>query len=254
MKTANNTYSKKLVSAAEQFLEGLNHLLWPAVCLCCGQGTASGDDKLCENCWAGLMSAAGDQYCRSCGTEISEYGISDGSCNRCSGLQYEFDSLARCGIYTDTLRTMILAFKNGRTELNTFLGKLAESALLGGGFSNEVDLFVPVPLHWRRRFRRGYNQSALIAGKLAKEKAKISTDLVRVRYTRRQPMMETFAARVRNVAGAFAVRRRNKFTGKKVCLVDDIKTSGATLNECAKVLKQAGAIQVYAVVLAVAGN
>jgi len=66
--------------------------------------------------------------------------------------------------------------------------------------------------------------------------------------------MATPAARARNVAGAFAVRRRHQFTGRKVCLVDDIKTTGATLNECAKTLKERGASKVYALVLAVAGQ
>ena len=69
-----------------------------------------------------------------------------------------------------------------------------------------------------------------------------------------QAMMPTAAGRARNVAGAFALRRGHKLSGKKVCLVDDIKTTGATLNECAKTLKQAGVSKVYAVVLAVAGQ
>ena len=62
------------------------------------------------------------------------------------------------------------------------------------------------------------------------------------------------AARARNVAGAFEVRRKNRLAGRDICLVDDIKTTGATLNECAKVLKQAGASRVFALVLAVAGQ
>ena len=67
-------------------------------------------------------------------------------------------------------------------------------------------------------------------------------------------MMASAAARAKNVAGAFAVRRRHQFTGKKICLVDDIKTTGATLNECAKTLKETGASEVFALVLAVAGQ
>jgi predicted amidophosphoribosyltransferase len=66
--------------------------------------------------------------------------------------------------------------------------------------------------------------------------------------------MTSPAARARNVAGAFAVHDRHHFTGRKICLVDDIKTSGATLNECASVLKRAGADKVFALVLAVAGQ
>jgi predicted amidophosphoribosyltransferase len=79
-------------------------------------------------------------------------------------------------------------------------------------------------------------------------------DLARIRYTKSQPAMASPAARARNVAGAFAVRRGHEFTGRSICLVDDIKTTGATLNECAKTLKEAGASKVFALVLAVAGQ
>jgi ComF family protein len=149
---------------------------------------------------------------------------------------------------------MILAFKNGRTELDSTLGFLAKTAIETSGFCNDIELLVPVPLHWSRRLFRGYNQSLLLARRLKHASARIDTDLVRIRPTKLQPAMATPAARARNVAGAFAVRRRHRFAGRNICLVDDIKTTGATLNECAKTLKEAGAARVYALVLAVAGQ
>jgi ComF family protein len=149
---------------------------------------------------------------------------------------------------------MILAFKNDRTELDSVMTWLADSALQISAFFADIDLFVPVPLHWRKRLIRGYNQSQLLARGLKHPSAKISTDLVRIRYTKPQSEMPSAAARQKNVAGAFAVRYRHPFAGRKICLVDDIKTTNATLNECAKTLKQAGASKVYALVLAVAGQ
>lgn len=134
------------------------------------------------------------------------------------------------------------------------MGFLANSALQGGDFSNDIELFVPVPLHWTRRFLRGYNQSHVLVKRLTHQEAIISTDLVRIRRTKSQPAMVSSAARKRNVAGAFAVRRGHNFNDRNICLVDDIKTTGATLNECAKTLKQAGASKVFALVLAVAGQ
>jgi ComF family protein len=165
-----------------------------------------------------------------------------------------FDGIARVGVYTEALQEMILAFKNGRCELDAVLTPLADAAFQGSDFSERIELFVPVPLHWTRRLGRGYNQSHLIAKRLTQPQVPISTDLVRVRRTRPQPTAATPAARARNVAGAFAARADHDFAGKAICLVDDIKTSGATLNECAKTLKQAGAARVYALVLAVAGQ
>jgi ComF family protein len=149
---------------------------------------------------------------------------------------------------------MVLAFKSGRTELDSTLGFLANAALEGSSFVNTIEFFVPVPLHWARRLTRGYNQSLVLAKKLKHPTAKINTDLVRTRYTKSQPMMASAAARARNVAGAFAVRKGHNLRGKLLCLIDDIKTTGATLNECAKTLKEAGASKVFALVLAVAGQ
>jgi len=150
---------------------------------------------------------------------------------------------------------MILAFKKGRTELDSVLGFLANSALQGSGFLNEIEFFVPVPLHWWRRLTRGYNQALVLAKRLKHPSAKINTDLVRIRYTKTQPGgVADVAARARNVAGAFAVRRGHNLISRRVCLIDDIKTTGATLNECAKTLKEAGAAKVFALVLAVAGQ
>ncbi len=121
-------------------------------------------------------------------------------------------------------------------------------------FYNEIEIFVPVPLHWLRRLVRGYNQSIVIAKNLRHPTAQISTDLVRMRHTKLQAATTSPAQRAANVKDAFAVRRDHNFAGRNVCLIDDIKTTGATLNECAKVLKSAGASKVFALVLAVAGQ
>ncbi len=149
---------------------------------------------------------------------------------------------------------MILAFKHDHSELASVLAPLAEAALQGSSFYDDIDLFVPVPLHWTRRVLRGYNQTHLIARQLRHPRGRLKCDLVRARRTHAQPQAATPASRARNVAGAFVVREGHGFSGKTVCLVDDIKTSGATLSECAKVLKEAGAAKVYALVLAVAGQ
>lgn len=246
---------KRVVSFA---LQSLNQLLWPAVCAGCGESVCETDKTLCKDCWGELMSCAGGDYCPRCGKDVSRYGMVGGACPDCQGKEIHFDEIARSGVYGEALSKMILAFKKGRTELDSMLGFLANSALQGGGFAGEIELFVPVPLHWSRRLFRGYNQSLVLAKKLKHPTAKINTGLVRIRYTKFQTSFDDpktiMAKRAANVAGAFAVRRGHRFAGRSVCLVDDIKTSGATLNECAKTLKDAGASKVFALVLAVAGQ
>jgi ComF family protein len=235
-------------------LDSFNQLIWPAVCIVCREKILETSGGLCRKCWEELLACSGSQYCQRCGRDSSNASIVEGVCPDCQGMEIQFDSIARCGVYDKILRQMIVSFKNGRTELDTILGFMADSTLQVGGFYQDIEIFVPVPLHWSRRVARGYNQSEVIIRRLKKKKIQVSTDLVRIRRTRPQPSMVSPAARSRNVAGAFAVRPGHKFAGRNICLVDDIKTTGATLNECATVLKQAGATKVFALVLAVAGQ
>lgn len=212
------------------------------------------EGHLCDNCWAELLPCAAGDYCPRCGRDASRYGLVRGVCGACREEAILFDGIARAGVYLSVLRQMILAFKHDHSELAPALAPLAQAALEGSGFHESIDLLVPVPLHWTRRLVRGYNQAHLIAKRISHPTAQISTDLVRIRRTSPQPRAGPPAARARNVAHAFVVRQGHGFTGKTVCLVDDIKTTGATLNECAKILKEAGAARVYALVLAVAGQ
>lgn len=233
---------------------GINQLLWPPVCLCCGRPASPDNSGLCSDCWDQLLTGTAGQYCPRCGCDATRFGLVGGTCPTCVALDVQFDGIARAGVYAETLRKLILSFKHDRTELEALLGTLADAAFQGSGFCDRIDWLVPVPLHWTRRLNRGYNQSHRIAKRLTHPTARICTDLVRTRRTRAQSVAATPAARQRNVKDAFAVRPDHRFAGKTACLIDDIKTTGATLNECARTLKEAGAGKVYALVLAVAGQ
>ncbi|MBN2181801.1 MAG: ComF family protein [Sedimentisphaerales bacterium] len=235
-------------------LQGTNQLLWPAVCTNCGENICETDNGLCKNCWNQLIVCTGADYCRRCGRDAGRASQIEGVCPDCQGKEIHFDQIARAGLYAQSLQKMIVDFKNGKTELDTILGFLADSALQGSVFRGEIEIFVPVPLHWSRRLVRGFNQSHMIIKKLKHPSVKTSTDFVRIRRTKMQTGMVSPQARAKNVAGAFAVRKGHRLSGRKICLVDDIKTTGATLNECAKTLKEAGAVKIFALVLAVAGQ
>jgi len=246
--------TRGIINTLRFFWAGLNHLFWPAVCSCCNKSVSDDDGDLCQACWDSVTECVSSEYCRRCGREGSGFGVVGGACPNCQGEEIYFDGIARGGIYTGVLQQMLLGFKNGRTQLDRTISLMMNPALQGSEFSNDIDMFVPVPLHWRRRLGRGYNQSLILAKGLRGTKGKINNDLVRVRYTKQQSAAVSAASRVRNVKGAFAVRYGHTFSGRNICLVDDIKTTGATLNECAKTLKGAGAGKVYAVVAAVAGQ
>ena len=227
-------------------------MFWPRVCFGCDSLVTSGDNGLCGDCWGRLKDCICEDYCKRCGSHIGTYSRLEGNCSECEGKKFHFDGIVRAGMYKDILRDLILSLKyNDQPELVEYVGPLVDAAMKSGGFINEIDMYVPVPLHWRRRLWRGFNQSRLLCDQITNIDKVISTDLVRTRHTHRQWHMSK-SDRRKNVAGAFAVRGNHKFMDKTVCIVDDITTSGATLNECAKILKKAGAKKVYALVVAVA--
>lgn len=233
-------------------LEGLDYLLFPPSCIICQAPVRRDDGGLCATCWQDLIRCTAVDYCRRCGRNASPFGIVNNRCGGCQDEQFAFDGVIRAGLYESTLRNLVLAFKfRQRTEYAPRISRMMKDALAAAGLMRRIDYIVPVPLHWRRRLERGYNQSLYLSRGLCTHPARVSTDLVRIRYTRRQWNL-TEAQRRRNVKNAFAVRRGHPFAGKTIALVDDITTSGATLTECAKVLKDAGAEKVYAVVAAVA--
>ena len=231
---------------------GLSYLLWPTVCDICRTSIPDTYNGICCDCWNELLQCTAGDYCPTCGADAGKYALVNNRCGFCQSKEIVFDGIARAGVYGDSLRDMVLSLKfRDRTELAKHLCVLANAALEGSIFKENIDFFVPVPLHWARRCWRGFNQAMVIAKGFSHPSGVINTDLVRVRYTKRQWNL-TPAKRKRNVAGAFAVRKGHKFSGSMICLVDDITTSRATLNECAKTLKQAGAKKVFALVLAVA--
>ncbi|NIA17253.1 MAG: hypothetical protein GWO86_02785 [Planctomycetes bacterium] len=239
---------------AERIPKILVPLFWQKKCCNCGDAISETDKFLCGECWPLLRQCTGDDYCPRCGKNVSRYALLPDGCADCREKSFHFDAVSRAGVYAGLLRSMILKFKlYDATELKPFLAFIAGAAFEGSAFNGGIDFFVPVPLHWSRRFVRGYNQSHLIAKALSGNPAAVNRDLVRIRKTRQQAVL-TDAARRANVKDAFAVRKGHGFNNKAVCLVDDIKTSGATLNECARVLKDAGADKVYAAVVAVAGQ
>ena len=255
MKAAHTSYSAiRFHRTFELIVEGIGHLFWPRVCANCGSPVLKNDDGLCPQCWERIQSCVSGDYCRRCGMDASLYANIHGTCAACEKLTLQYDGIARAGEYKDAFRDLILSLKfNDSPEFSRYLGPLADAALASSGFVDRIDMYVPVPLHWRRRLWRGFNQSMLLCKHLTAPGKIINTDLVRIRNTHRQWNLSN-PHRRKNVAGAFAVRPDHNFYGKTICLVDDITTSGATLNECAKTLKAAGAAKVFALVVAVAAN
>lgn len=234
-------------------LESVLRVIYPPTCLACDTPVAE-PGGLCGPCRAGLDLAL-DPACAKCGLPLPGQPSSadpQALCDACLVLDRPWRAGRTAFVYDGTARRLILALKHGdRTDLARPLGRWmarAAAPMLAPG-----TVIVPIPLHWRRRVRRRYNQSALLATALAREiDAPAALDaLVRTGATRsldglgRAERFETLRGRI-----AVAPGRAGGLAGRPVCLVDDVMTSGATFDAAARAVLAAGAREVCVVSLA----
>jgi len=172
----------------------------------------------------------------------------DGVCAACRTGLRGFDRAASFGFYDGPLRSLIHLYKySGMKPLAGPLARLLERVL---PVDERFDAIVAVPLHWRKKWRRGFNQSELLARHVANKRgAPVLRALRRVRPTEVQAGL-TVAGRRKNVAGAFRVAPGARLEAKRILLIDDVMTTGATASACASALKRAGAKSVSLVTLA----
>ncbi len=234
------------LSSRLNFAHTLLDLIIPLRCIKCGD-LLDGQSGLCPPCWA-TVPFISKPFCACCGFPF-EFEIDEGAlCAPCSHTLPSYTTARSVFSYTPDSRDLILKFKH--------LDGISAAPLFAHWMSRIRDeteaLCIPVPLHWTRLFMRMYNQAALLAQELAKIKkwTYAPTLLVRKKRTPSQGYLSK-KERIKNVERAFAVRRDAKemLTGKVIILVDDVMTSGATLNACAKTLLKAGAQEVHALTL-----
>ena len=216
-------------------------LVFPRWCLGCGREGG----YICGTCRLALP-AIDPPVCVRCGRPFSSGMV----CSSCPVGEMYIDGIRSPFLFDGVVRRAIheLKYNNLRDLASTLAGMLHEY-ITQSPVPGEV--LAPVPLHPRRLRERGYNQSALVAGELGRLMGMPVVEECLVRSGQAPPQVRSAGAeeRRRNVAAAFACRD-HRLAGKKVILIDDVSTSGATLNACARVLKSVGADSVWGLVIA----
>lgn len=187
--------------------------------------------------------------CRVCGAEDAR---AEAPCDDCPPRPVFFDAARATTPFTSIAKTLVERFKySGRMEYSEVLGKRMAEVFVKEFGGVAVDLIAPVPLHPARERERGYNQSWLLVREMAPLLAVLPEKRL-LRRTRATPSQTRLSKRERalNMAGAFDVMVPDRVAGKTILLVDDVYTTGATLNECARVLTRLGAAQVFCIAFA----
>lgn len=233
-------------------------LIFPDVCSGCDT-PVSNKYLVCDNCSSDVKFLADYSSCDGCGTPFGFYNDDSYSavdtgphstepghlCGRCLRGEFSFNSARSAVIYDGKIRDMIHEFKyRGRLGLEGYL-----ASLMIGNYPyarGDFDIVVPVPMHISKLREREYNQSALLAYKLAQGIGAVC-DLItfrKIRDTRPQIELGKVEERRRNVKGAFSVASPVSFRGRSILLVDDVFTTGSTSDECAREILKSGASRV----------
>jgi len=230
------------------FTEALLDFFFPPLCHVCRKFIpGAGRLHICRPCREALPALA-EPLCTLCGVPFYGAG-SDHYCGACLQVRPGFDAARAALIHEGPGRNLIHLFKySARTHLRRPLALLIVERLSGFIAERKPDLIVPVPLHARRLASRGFNQALLLGELLAREwqLPLQRRALRRIRWT--EPQITLSAAQRRdNVRGAFIVADDAPVFSKRVVLVDDVFTTGSTVDECSRMLKKAGAAEVLVI-------
>lgn len=226
------------------------NLLFPLKCeICHKELSLTATRRICPGCWHNIQLIT-DRYCQRCGKPMQ---VETALCVDCyANENLYFGRIRAAGIYAGNLREAIHRFKYaGRSVLGSELGELLLSTYNRHFSFYAPDYILPVPLHKKQRRKREYNQTELLAHYLGRRcnVPVFGDELMRVKETKPQFELNKRERR-ENVRDAFTLSRKRCMENKKILLIDDICTTGATLNECAQVLCEHGVAEVNGLVLA----
>ncbi len=228
--------------------------VYPHKCPICNTIILNSTDYICKNCRSQIYFNQ-PPYCKLCGVHLSN---TKQLCKTCAELlstenyKFWYDKTVSYFIYKDTLRKIlhIIKYKND-LKLTKYIGNKFAKMVKNDKSISKIDYVTPVPLYFKKKLRRGFDQTEIFSKMISKEtKIKLIPDLI---YRKKNTIPQSELSRTKraqNVKNAFAISKRYNIKYSNILLIDDIFTTGATVNECARLLKQNGANYILVVTLA----
>ena len=215
--------------------------LFPSRCACCGKTVSSVENGACAGCLDAIESVK--EACPRCSGQLK-----DGRCEICSDRMWYLDRNIAAAEYSGAMKKILRSYKfEKRKRIHSHLGAIAFNAVKDQGL--DVDLVTAVPMTGTKVWKRGYNQSELVARVVSRRLGCEYKVLLMEKGSSRTQKDLQYRDRFINILGRY-VPKGSAARGRKVLIVDDVFTTGATINECARVLREAGAERVYGVTIA----
>lgn len=246
------SFFNHIIRWKKSFINSLIVFVYPARCRVCEQPMdLESVPYICDKCWCSF-DLIEEPFCEICGKPLTEF---DKVCKKCKKTPPIFSKARAITTYNKTIRQAIHLLKYEKKKVMLkYISPLIRDNIYYLLDIEDYDYLMPVPLYKKRLRERGFNQAELI-GKIIEKTFNVQMDsenLLRIRNTMPQSRLETSEERSRNVQKAFVLRNSEKVEGKKILIVDDIFTTGATVSEITRVLLRAKANQVDVFTLATA--
>lgn len=246
-----HAWMARLQALGRDLARGLLQIVYPGLCVVCGDDLPPEQDHFCTPCRGALLDDPLPS-CPRCAATVGPFADVAAGCTHCRDEAFAFERVLRLGPYEGPRREVVLSMKRRDGEvLAELVGELWADHAATRLEALAADLVLPVPLHPWRRLARGYNQSAALARGLA-ARLRLPSRPHWLRRVRNTPMQTSRSAGERrtNVLGAFRASPWARLAGRSVLLVDDVLTTGSTCSDAARALRSAGAARIVVAVLA----
>jgi ComF family protein len=237
--------------AVRDVLHLLGELVYPRSCALCDRTLDRSSIDWCPDCVGLVLAATGSDYCGRCAATAEPHTVNEAGCKHCRDASAPIDGFARVGSYEGPIGSLVRRYKyDGQQRLDRVLASMLADALRSRPWCGRIDALVPVPATLTERWRYRFWPVGLLAQSAGQRLGlPYLPMMVSGRRSRRQVDVNP-SERAANVRGKFVPHRLARVNGSRLCLIDDVATSNATLRECARALKRAGAAEVFAAVVA----